>query len=109
VVAAEEEPNRSPIARVSARIEGKGGQMIVLDGLESHDPDGDPLRYEWKQTRGNKVTLMNHGEAKAAFVAPYVTARRLLQFKLRVTDMRGPDSVKGADSEISTVDVWIDP
>lgn len=109
VVAAEEEPNHSPIARVSTRIEGKGGQMIVLDGLESRDPDGDPLRYEWKQTRGNKVTLMNHGEAKAAFVAPHVTARRLLQFKLRVTDMRGPDSVKGADSEISTVDVWIDP
>ncbi|WP_447598752.1 PKD domain-containing protein [Nitrospira sp. Nam80] len=109
VVMADEEPNRSPIARVPDRIEGQGGQKIVLDGLQSRDPDGDPLRYEWKQTRGNKVTLMNHGEAKAAFMAPHVTARRLLQFKLRVTDMRGPDSIKGADSEISTVDVWIDP
>jgi hypothetical protein len=109
VVTAEEEPNRAPIARVPARIEGKGGQRIVLDGLQSSDPDGDPLRYEWKQSRGNKVTLMNHGEAKAAFMAPHVSARRLLQFKLRVTDMRGPDTVKGADSEISTVDVWIDP
>jgi hypothetical protein len=109
VVMGDEEPNRTPIARVPARIEGKGGQRIVLDGLQSSDPDGDPLRYEWKQTRGNKVTLMNHGEAKAAFIAPQVTARRLLQFKLRVTDMHGPDTVKGADSETSTVDVWIEP
>ncbi|HJR76786.1 MAG TPA: hypothetical protein VJ805_07425 [Nitrospiraceae bacterium] len=109
VVAGDEEPNRPPIARVPAQIEGKGGQKIVLDGLQSSDPDGDPLQYEWKQSRGNKVTLMNHGEAKAVFVAPHVSARRLLQFKLRVTDMRGPDSIKGADSETSTVDVWIDP
>jgi hypothetical protein len=109
VVAADEEPNQAPIARTPAQIVGKGGQKIVLDGLQSSDPDGDPLRYEWKQSRGNKVTLMNHGEAKAVFVAPHVSAKRLLQFKLRVTDMRGPDSVKGADSEISTVDVWIEP
>lgn len=109
VVTADEEPNRAPIARVPAQIEGRGGQKIVLDGLQSRDPDGDPLRYEWKQTRGNKVALLNHGEAKAAFMAPHVTARRLLQFKLRVTDMRGPDAMKGADSEISTVDVWIEP
>lgn len=109
VVAADEEPNQAPIARTPTQIVGKGGQKIVLDGLQSSDPDGDPLRYEWKQTRGNKVTLMNHGEAKAVFVAPHVSAKRLLQFKLRVTDMRGPDSVKGADSETSTVDVWIEP
>jgi hypothetical protein len=109
VVLGDEEPNRAPIAQVPARIEGKGGQRIVLDGLQSSDPDGDPLRYEWRQSRGNKVTLMNHGEAKAAFMAPHVTARRLLQFQLRVTDMRGPDTVKGADSELSTVDVWIEP
>jgi hypothetical protein len=109
VVMGDDEPNQAPIARVPAEVAGKGGQRIVLDGLQSSDPDGDPLRYEWKQTRGNRVTLLNHGEAKAAFVAPHVTARRLLQFKLRVTDMRGPDTVKGADSEASTVNVWIDP
>jgi hypothetical protein len=109
VVQGDEEPNHAPIARVPAVIEGKGGQRIVLDGLQSSDPDGDPLRYEWKQSRGNKVTLMNHGEVKAVFVAPHVSARRLLQFKLRVTDMSGPDSMKGADSETSTIDVWIEP
>ena len=42
VVMADEEPNRAPIARVPAHIEGKGGQRIVLDGLQSRDPDGDP-------------------------------------------------------------------
>ena len=109
VVQGDEEPNHAPIARVPTEVEGKGGQRIVLDGLQSSDPDGDPLRYEWKQSRGNKVTLMKHGEAKAVFVAPHVTTRRLFQFKLRVTDMLGPDSINGADSETSTVNVWIEP
>ena len=83
--------------------------MVTLNGLESSDPDGDPLRYEWKQTRGNKVTLMNMDEAKAMFIAPPVSSKKFFQFKFRVTDMRGPDVVKGADSQSKTVDVWIEP
>ena len=46
---------------------------------------------------------------KATFVAPKVSARRLLRFKLRVTDMRGPDTVKGADSFPAFVNVWVEP
>jgi hypothetical protein len=109
IVTADAEPNRPPVARVSNLIVAKAGSVVTLNGLESSDPDGDPLRYEWKQTRGNKVTLMNMDEAKAVFIAPPVSTKKHFQFKFRVTDMRGPDAVKGADSQSKTVDVWIEP
>ncbi|MGQ0811619.1 MAG: PKD domain-containing protein [Nitrospiraceae bacterium] len=109
VVAGDPEPNRPPVARTSTEVTAKAGATVTLDGLQSHDPDGDPLRYEWKQHRGNKVTLMNHDQAKAIFTAPRVSAKRLLQFGLRVTDMRGPDTVKGADSFWCVVSVWVEP
>lgn len=109
VVTGEQGPNRPPVAKVDKELVVKAGTPVVLNGLQSSDPDGDPLRYEWKQTRGNSVTLMNLYEPKATFTAPKVAKRRLLQFQLRVTDMMGPDTVKGADSQPATIDVWVDP
>ncbi len=58
---------------------------------------------------GNKVDLTTPNEAKTSFIAPLVSERRLLQFQLVVTDMSGPDTVKGADSEPAVVDVWVEP
>jgi hypothetical protein len=81
----------------------------VLSALGSSDPDGDPLRYEWTQVRGNKVSLLDPNTPRATFVAPKVSAKRLLRFKLRVTDMRGPDTVKGADSLPAFINVWVEP
>lgn len=101
--------NREPIADVPAELTVKSGHIVVLDGLQSRDPDGDPLHYEWKQLRGNKVTLMNSNEAKAIFTAPTVSRRRQLQFSLQVTDMAGPDAMKGADSRPAVISVWVDP
>jgi K319-like protein len=82
---------------------------VALNALGSHDPDGDPLRYEWIQVRGNPVSLLDPNTPRATFVAPKVSEKRLLRFRLRVTDMRGPDTVKGADSLPAFVDVWIEP
>jgi len=67
------------------------------------------LQYEWAQIRGNKVPLLDPNTAKPTFVAPKVSAKRLLKFKLRVTDMKGPDTVKGGDSLPSFVNVWVEP
>jgi hypothetical protein len=109
LVEAETSPNHEPVARVPAELTVKSGHLVVLDGIQSRDPDGDPLHYEWKQLRGNKVALLNSNEAKATFMAPPVVQRRQFQFSLQVTDMAGPDTVKGADSRPAIISVWVEP
>jgi hypothetical protein len=109
VVEADAAQNREPVARVVSELSVKAGSLVVLDGMQSHDPDGDPLRYEWKQIRGNRVPLTTVNEAKATFIAPPVSDRKRFQFALMVTDMAGPDLVKGADSQPAVVTVWVSP
>lgn len=109
IVKGEADPNRAPMARTGPDLTVKGGAMVVLNGLQSADPDGDPLKYAWTQIRGQKVSLLDPDSAKATFVAPLVSTRRLLQFRLSVMDMKGPDLVKGADSFPAVVNVWIEP
>lgn len=109
VVKSEAEPNGVPIAQAGLDQTVKAGTTVVLSALQSRDPDGDPLRYEWSQIRGNKVSLLDANSSKATFVAPKVSAKRLFRFKLRVTDMQGPDTVKGADSVPAFVNVWVVP
>ena len=42
--------------------------LAVLDGTNSHDPDGvDRLRYAWKQVSGPPVELQNAGTATPSF------------------------------------------
>jgi hypothetical protein len=109
VVDGDEEPNSPPVSVAPSPIAVKPGSIVRLDGRQSRDPDGDPLHFEWKQTRGNKVDLTTPNEASTTFVAPRLSARRLLQFQLMVTDLKGPDTVKGADSAPAVVDVWVEP
>jgi hypothetical protein len=109
IVEGDQEPNRPPIAEVPTELHAKSGDLVLLDGLKSRDPDGDPLHFEWKQILGHRVTLSNMNEAKATFVAPKVSEEKRYQFSLVVTDMAGPDTVKGADSAPAVVTVWISP
>ncbi len=51
------------------------------------------------------MTLFNVDEVKAMFVASKVSCKRLLQFRLRVTNMAGPHPVKGADGFPSVANV----
>jgi hypothetical protein len=109
IVETDGEPNRPPIAEVVKELHVKSGDLVLLDGLKSRDPDGDPLHFEWKQIRGHRVILSNVNEAKATFVAPQVSEQKQYQFSLIVTDMAGPDTIKGADSAPAVVTVWIVP
>ena len=109
IVEADQEPNRPPIAEVAKELHAKSGELVLLDGLKSRDPDGDPLHFEWKQILGHRVILSNMNEAKATFVAPKVSEEKRYQFSLVVTDMAGPDTIKGADSAPAVVTVWISP
>ena len=108
-VIGDDEPNRPPLANPGEDQTVKGGARVVLSGVRSVDPDGDPLRYEWSQVRGLKVDLTGPNEAAATFIAPKVSAKRLLRFRLQVTDMKGPDTVKGADSLPAYLNIWIEP
>ncbi|HJU05407.1 MAG TPA: hypothetical protein VJ692_09670, partial [Nitrospiraceae bacterium] len=109
VVKTDGEQNRPPIADAGLDQTVKGESKVLLNGLRSTDPDGDPLRYEWKQVRGNKVSLLDADTPKATFIAPKVSAKRLFRFHLQVTDLKGPDTVKGADSQPSYTNVWVEP
>lgn len=109
VVEANEEINRAPIAEVTGELRVKSGALVILDGLRSHDPDGDLLHYEWKQILGHRVALTNVNEAKASFVAPKVSEPKRYRFSLVVTDMAGPDVMKGADSLPAVITVWVTP
>ncbi len=103
------EANEWPTADAGPDMIVKSGRPVVLNGFRSMDPDGDPLHYQWTQIRGNKVALLDQDTPKAKFLAPKVSAKRLLRFKLRVTDMAGADTLKGADSLPSFVNVWVEP
>lgn len=109
IVETDGEPNRPPIAEVVKELHAKSGDLVLLDGLRSRDPDGDPLHFEWRQILGHRVILSNVNEAKATFVAPQVSEQKQYQFSLVVTDMAGPDTIKGADSAPAVVTVWITP
>jgi K319L-like, PKD domain len=109
IVEADDEVNRAPIAEVVKELHVRSGELVVLDGLRSRDPDGDPLRYEWRQIRGHRVGLTNVNESKATFVAPQVSERKPYQFSLTVSDMAGPDTIKGADSIPAVITVWVSP
>ena len=101
--------NRAPIARTASELQVKTGSLVVLDGLRSSDPDGDSLRYSWRQIRGHRVTLSNANEARATFVAPPVSEPKSFQFTLTVMDMAGPDRVKGAESLPAIITVLVRP
>ncbi len=44
--------------------------MVVLDGTGSHDPNGKSLRYQWTQTGGPPISLVQARTSTASFIAP---------------------------------------
>jgi hypothetical protein len=102
-VAVGDEPNEPPVAVAGADRTVKSGTKVELNGLESHDPEGEALFYTWSQVRGAKVPLLDLNMPKASFLAPSVSEPKLFRFRLRVTDK------KGADSMPAFVDVTVEP
>lgn len=65
------EPNRSPIAdteQVSGTV--APGTKVPLDARPSFDPDGDVLRYAWKQTFGPTTAIVDPASPKTSTTAP---------------------------------------
>jgi hypothetical protein len=74
---------------------------VTLDGSGTFDQDGDVLTYDWVQTAGTPVTLIDADTATPTFTAPLVGAGGdTLTFELTVDD--------GSDSASSTVNVIVE-
>lgn len=62
--------NRQPLADAGTGVAAKEGELVMLDGSGSSDPDGDPLDYTWTQLEGTAVTLSDTSVAKPTFTVP---------------------------------------
>ena len=98
-----EEPNQPPVADAGPNRSVKAGTKVRLNGLKSHDAEGEALYYSWSQVRGSKIALLDVDNAEPSFLAPAVSEKRIYRFKLRVTDKKGADSVP------AYVDVIVEP
>ena len=98
-----EEPNQPPVADAGPNRSVKAGTKVRLNGLKSHDAEGEALYYSWSQVRGSKIALLDVDNAEPSFLAPTVSEKRTYRFKLRVTDKKGADSVP------AYVDVVVEP
>lgn len=97
------EPNQLPVADPGPTRTMYSGETVVLNGLQSYDPEGGSLHYSWSQVRGSRIALLDPDSAKARFFAPFVVEPRLFRFQLRVTDVQGADSVP------AVVDIMVEP
>ncbi|OBT14020.1 hypothetical protein A9264_02475 [Vibrio sp. UCD-FRSSP16_10] len=94
-----EQPNRAPIARAGADKSVTGPASVLLDGSLSSDPEGEALTFNWQQTSGNAVTIINNTQAKPAVDVPYTDADVTYTFTLTVAD---PDGLSSSDSVVIT-------
>ena len=78
------------------------GKTVILNGSNSHDPDGTVSSVQWEQVSGNNiVTLTTPTELTTSFTAPLVDAAGdVLTFKLTVKDN---DALVSSDTVTITV------
>lgn len=70
---------------------------VTLDGSNSK---GDITAYQWTQTSGTSVNILNATQKTATFIAPGITGP--LIFALRVTDKSGQTSTANAIVQVAT-------
>ncbi|ALA58235.1 PKD domain-containing protein [Nitrospira moscoviensis] len=92
--------NQVPTANAGPDQTKNEQTLVTLDGSASHDPDLDPLSYNWVQTGGPLVVVTGANTVNPTFTAPDVGAGgALLTFQLTVHDghaASAPDTVQVA-------------
>ncbi len=91
--------NKAPYAWAGKSFSALSGQLVVLNGTDSYDPDGDSLLFTWFPPTG--ISLNDIHAVRPTFQAPLVSADSALTFKLVVSD--------GHLSDTSEVTVTIKP
>lgn len=84
--------NNAPRANAGLDQSVAGPAFVDLDGSASTDVDGDTLTYQWLQSSGPSVTIVNAQSPIANFEAPAVTEQQTLTFELTVADGELTDS-----------------
>ena len=79
--------NQSPLARAGEDRTCNVGDIVILDGSASTDPDGDILDFAWKQISGPAVALTDADTERASFTAPNIPVTP--EFELTVRDPSG--------------------
>jgi hypothetical protein len=80
--------NQAPFAIASypSTVVVADGQVVVLDGAASTDPDGDPIQHQWVQVRGPNRPLYDSETAFPFFHSGSVEGPVELEFQLIVRD-----------------------
>ena len=78
--------NQPPVADAGDDQTVTAGDVVLLFGAGSSDPDGTISGYAWTQTAGPTVTLSYADTAHANFTAPAVSQDTVLTFRLTVAD-----------------------
>jgi PKD repeat protein len=110
--------NEPPVAIARVNISGNlfdepidvnEGDIVVLDGSLSYDPNGDNLVFFWSQVGGPKVEIFNPSGITAYFVAPDVVglARETVIINLSVRDSKG--AVSSDEIKINVKNTKNDP
>ncbi|MCD9494343.1 glycoside hydrolase [Photobacterium carnosum] len=84
-----EPENQAPVAHAGADITVIGSRTVILDGTKSYDPEREILTYQWQQTAGNKVAIVNADTAKAEIDVTATESDQEYTFVLTVTDIEG--------------------
>ena len=95
--------NDPPTAEAGPNQNVNAGNVVILNGSNSYDPDlGDSITYQWEQTGGSPtVNLTGANAAQATFTAPNVgLGGESLTFELTVTDS---GDLKDTDNTIVNV------
>jgi hypothetical protein len=82
--------NHPPKAETGPDMVVQPGAVVVLDGSQSLDPDGNIVSYRWSQLTGQPVNLSDPNAAQTSFMAPSSgSGVEELVFQLLVTDSGG--------------------
>ncbi len=90
--------NHPPIVNAGLDQTAQPGDVVHLDGSQSHDPDGDFLTYQWVQASGaTQVQLSGANTATPSFTVPVdLPHNDVVTFELIVSDAQfssPPDAV----------------